>query len=29
MLNKFPYNPGHAIVAPHKHTSTFEDFDDS
>ena len=29
MLNKFPYNPGHAIVAPHKHTSTFEDLDDA
>ena len=28
MLNKFPYNPGHAIVAPVKHTSTFEELDD-
>ena len=29
MLNKFPYNPGHAMVAPAKHTSTFEDLDDT
>jgi ATP adenylyltransferase len=28
MLNKFPYNPGHALVAPHRHTSSFEDLDD-
>ncbi len=28
MLNKFPYNPGHAIVAPHAHKSTLEDLDD-
>jgi ATP adenylyltransferase len=28
ILNKFPYNPGHAIVAPCKHASTLEDLDD-
>jgi ATP adenylyltransferase len=28
LLNKFPYNPGHAIVAPRKHVSTFEDLED-
>ena len=28
MLNKFPYNAGHAIVAPHAHRSTLEDLDD-
>lgn len=28
MLNKFPYNPGHAMVAPHRHVATFEDLDD-
>jgi ATP adenylyltransferase len=28
LLNKFPYNPGHAMVAPRKHVSTFEDLDD-
>src|SRR5437773_11304906 len=28
LLNKFPYNPGHAMVAPYKHASSFEDFDD-
>src|SRR3989442_654021 len=28
MLNKFPYNPGHALVAPIKHTSTLEELDD-
>ena len=29
MLNKFPYNPGHAMVAPHAHASTLEDLDDA
>lgn len=29
MLNKFPYNPGHALIAPEKHTSTFEELDDA
>ena len=24
MLNKFPYNPGHVMVAPHAHASTLE-----
>ena len=28
MLNKFPYNPGHAMVAPVAHRSTLEDLDD-
>ncbi len=28
LLNKFPYNPGHAMVAPHKHVASFEDLDD-
>ena len=29
LLNKFPYNPGHAMVAPLKHASSFEDLEDS
>ena len=29
LLNKFPYNPGHTIVAPRKHASSFEDLDDA
>jgi ATP adenylyltransferase len=29
MLNKFPYNPGHAMVAPLAHRSTLEDLDDA
>ena len=29
LLNKFPYNPGHAMVAPLKHASSFEDLDDA
>jgi ATP adenylyltransferase len=29
MLNKFPYNPGHAIVAPRAHVPTLEDLEDS
>jgi len=28
LLNKFPYNPGHAMVAPIVHVSTLEDLDD-
>src|SRR5215470_2148814 len=28
MLNKFPYNPGHAMVAPFKHTSDLAALDD-
>ena len=28
MLNKFPYNPGHAMVAPAAHVATLEDLDD-
>jgi len=28
LLNKFPYNPGHAMVAPLEHASSFEDLDD-
>ncbi len=29
MLNKFPYNAGHAMVAPRAHRSSLEDLDDS
>ena len=29
MLNKFPYNPGHVMVAPLAHRSTFEDLDEA
>jgi ATP adenylyltransferase len=28
MLNKFPYNPGHAMVAPQTHQGSLEDLDD-
>jgi ATP adenylyltransferase len=28
LLNKFPYNPGHAMVAPITHSPTLEDLDD-
>jgi ATP adenylyltransferase len=28
LLNKFPYNPGHAMVAPIAHVSTLEELDD-
>ena len=28
LLNKFPYNPGHAMVAPIVHVSTLKDLDD-
>jgi ATP adenylyltransferase len=28
MLNKFPYNPGHVMVAPHAHRPGLEDLDD-
>ena len=28
LLNKFPYNPGHAMVAPVAHVPTLEDLDD-
>jgi ATP adenylyltransferase len=28
ILNKFPYNPGHAMVAPHAHRPSLEDLDD-
>lgn len=28
MLNKFPYSPGHALVAPRAHVPTLEDLDD-
>ncbi len=28
LLNKFPYNPGHAMVAPHAHKASLEDLDD-
>lgn len=29
MLNRFPYNPGHAMVAPQAHRATLEDLDDT
>jgi ATP adenylyltransferase len=29
MLNKFPYNPGHAMVAPIAHKASLEELDDS
>ncbi len=29
LLNKFPYNPGHAMVAPVAHAQTLEDLDDA
>ncbi|MGA7912379.1 MAG: HIT domain-containing protein [Candidatus Dormiibacterota bacterium] len=29
MLNKFPYNPGHAMVAPQAHQGSIEDLDDA
>ena len=29
LLNKFPYNPGHAMVAPIVHKGSLEDLDDS
>jgi len=28
MLNKFPYNPGHVMVAPVTHVPSFEELDD-
>jgi ATP adenylyltransferase len=28
ILNKFPYNPGHTIVAPHAHVPGLENLDD-
>jgi ATP adenylyltransferase len=28
MLNKFPYNPGHVMVAPHAHKASLEDLND-
>jgi len=29
LLNKYPYNPGHAMVAPHAHVGGLEDLDDA
>jgi ATP adenylyltransferase len=29
MLNKFPYNPGHVMVAPHAHKGDLADLDDA
>ena len=29
LLNKFPYNPGHAMVAPLVHVGSLEDLDDA
>jgi ATP adenylyltransferase len=28
LLNKFPYNPGHVLVAPRAHKASLEDLDD-
>ncbi len=28
LLNKYPYNPGHALVAPYRHTSDFTSLTD-
>jgi ATP adenylyltransferase len=28
LLNKYPYNPGHVMVAPHAHVGGLEDLDD-
>src|SRR5437879_3382925 len=28
MLNAFPYNPGHVMVAPFEHTARLEDLDE-
>src|ERR1700694_311238 len=28
ILNKYPYNPGHVMVAPHAHVGGLEDLDD-
>jgi ATP adenylyltransferase len=29
MLNRFPYNPGHAMVVPRRHVPTLEDLDET
>jgi len=29
MLNRFPYNPGHLMIAPYRHLSSLEDLKDS
>lgn len=29
LLNKYPYNPGHVMVAPHAHVGALEDLDDA
>jgi ATP adenylyltransferase len=29
LLNKYPYNPGHVMVAPHAHVGNLEDLDDA
>ena len=29
LLNKYPYNPGHVMVAPHAHIANLEDLDDA
>jgi ATP adenylyltransferase len=29
MLNSFPYNPGHLLIAPYRHTSNLEELDET
>jgi ATP adenylyltransferase len=29
LLNNYPYNPGHAMVIPHKHTGEYRDLDEA
>jgi ATP adenylyltransferase len=29
LLNKYPYNPGHVMVAPHAHVGNLEDLDET
>lgn len=29
ILNRFPYNPGHVMIAPYRHVGSFTDLDDA
>jgi ATP adenylyltransferase len=29
LLNLYPYNSGHLLIIPHRHTATYEDLDDA